>query len=84
MTTPLPRRVYGRFDGETPIYCGMCGYEGEDGWLVDDQGIVCPLCLALVVARNNRTPDGLTPAAAALIDSLLERSGLFKPAEPDS
>jgi hypothetical protein len=67
------RREYGRFDGDTPIYCGMCGYDGADGWLVDAQGIECPLCLALVIARSNRTPDGVTAEAKALIEALFAR-----------
>jgi len=67
----IKRREYGRFDGDTPIYCAMCGYDGNDSWLVDDQGITCPVCLALVIAITNRRPAGVTPAAAALIDDLL-------------
>ncbi len=65
------RREYGRFDGDTPIYCGMCGYDGVNGWLVDDRGLSCPVCLALVIAIANRRPDGVTPEAAALIDELI-------------
>ena len=67
MTT---RSEYGRFDGETPIYCGMCGYDGVNGWVVDNQGISCPICKALIIAIGNQSPVGLTAAAAELIDKL--------------
>ena len=75
------RREYGRFDGETPIYCGMCGYDGADGWLVDEHGISCSVCLALAIAINNRRPEGVTPEAAALIDKLLRDWPKIRPKE---